>query len=444
MAIFSSKWLLIRLTIRKPKSSKNSTMNKLYQALLLILVCPLIVTGQTTTLRFSKLITGQGEVISDAVVIVEGNKISKVVSGEKNIPANTTLIDLRPLVAIPGLIDVHTHITYYWDKTSGVSPWNSRLDPPTTVFLAQENALKTLETGVTTIRDLGSSGGTDIAMRDLINRGAMKGPRMFVAGNGLHISRARVTPGVTTVDPGRADGVDEVIKVVRQELGAGVDWIKIYGSTGSAQNVTGFQTFTQEEMKAAVDVARQAGKRVAIHSYGPEGCKAAVLAGAASVEHATDVDKETFAEMVKRGTFYVPTVDHNRYYADHREEYGYNAIIVKALNNYVERNFKSLQLAVQMKVKIAMGSDAVFTGFGENTRELSWLVKAGMTPEQALQTATINAADLLGKKNELGAIAPGFFADIVAVDGNPLDNIDVVINNVRWVMKDGKTVVDKR
>ncbi|ADB40544.1 amidohydrolase family protein [Spirosoma linguale] len=423
-------------------------MNNLYRLLFLVffyfLISSIAASAQTTTLRFAKLITGQGDVITDAVVVVEGDKISKVASGEKNIPANTTLIDLRPMVAIPGLIDVHTHITYYWDKTSGLSPWNSRMDPPTTVFLAQENALKTLETGVTTIRDLGSSGGMDMAMRDLINRGAMKGPRMFVAGNGLHISRARVTPGVSTVDPGRADGVDEVIKVVRQELGAGVDWIKIYGSTGSAQNVTGFQTFTQDEMKAAVDIARQAGKRVAIHSYGPDGCKAAVLAGAASVEHATDVEPETFAEMVKRGTFYVPTVDHNRYYADHREEYGYNAIIVKALNNYTERNFKSLQLAVKMKVKIAMGSDAVFTGFGENTRELRWFVKAGMTPAQALQTATVNAAELLDRKNELGAIAPGFFADIVAVDGDPLSDINVVIDNVRWVMKGGKPVVDKR
>ncbi|MFD2935876.1 metal-dependent hydrolase family protein [Spirosoma flavum] len=432
----------------KSKISINSNMSRLNRVLFFVFFALFFssskINAQTTTLRFAKLITGQGDVISDAVVIIEGNKIIKVDSGEKNILPNTTLIDLRPLIAIPGLIDVHTHITYYWDKTSGTNPWASRLDPATTVFLAQESAMKTLETGVTTIRDLGSSGGTDISMRDLINRGAMKGPRMFVAGNGLHISRARINPGNTTFDPGRADGVEEVIKVVRQELGSGVDWIKIYGSTGSAQNVTGFQTFTTEEMKAAVDIAHKAGKRVAVHSYGPDGCLSAVLAGAESVEHATDVDKSTFEEMVKRGTFYVPTVDHNRYYVDHREEYGYNSIIVKGLNNYIDRNFKSLQLAIKMNVKIAMGSDAVFTGFGENTRELRWLVKAGMTPGQALQTATINGADLLGKKNELGAIAPGFFADIVAVDGNPLDDIEVVINKVRWVMKDGKTVVDKR
>ena len=148
--------------------------------------------------------------------------------------------------------------------------------------------------------------------------------------------------------------------------------------------------------------------------------------------------------MVKRGTYYVPTVDHNRYYIDHREEYGYTDQIVKGLNEYIDRNLKSLQLAIKMNVKIAMGSDAVFTGFGENTRELRWFVKAGMTPLQALQTATVNAAELLGKKNELGAIAPGFLADIVAVDGNPVESIDVVIDKVRWVMKDGKVVVDGR
>lgn len=400
----------------------------------------------TTTLRFARLITGQGAVVQDAVVVVTGNRITQVGSGEKTIPANTTLIDLRPLVAIPGLIDMHTHMTYYWDRTPGTSPWNiRRLDPAVTVFLAQENALKTLETGVTSVRDLGSWEGTDLSMRELIRRGAMKGPRMFVAGNGLHVSRRPLNPKIPApFDPGRADGAEEVIKVVRQELGSGVDWIKIYGSTGSDQDVTGFQTYTLEEMKAAVTIAQQAGKRVAIHSYGPDGARDAVLAGAASIEHATGVDRATFAEMVRRGTYYVPTVDHNRYYIDHRAEYGYNDQIVKGLNDYISRNFESLKLAVSMNVKIAMGSDAVLTGFGENTRELGWFVKAGMTPAQALQTATTNAADLLGMASELGAIAPGFLADLVAVDGNPLDNIDVVINKVRWVMKDGKVVVDKR
>jgi imidazolonepropionase-like amidohydrolase len=413
---------------------------------LLFLCQAFALSAQTTTLRFGKLITGQGTTISDAVVVIEGNHIKTVAAGEKNIPPNTTLIDLRPLTGIPGLIDVHTHLTFYWDKLPGTNPWKTwqRMSPPTMVFLAQENARKTLETGVTTVRDLGSWAGMDLSMRELINRGAMIGPRMFVAGNGLHVSNRPANSEEIVFDPGKADGVAEVMKVVRQEIAAGVDWIKIYGSTGSDQDVTGFQTYSFEEMKAAVDIAHKAGKRVAIHSYGPEGAKDAVRAGAESVEHATDVDKETFEEMVKRGTFYVPTIDHNRYYADHHEEYSYDDDVVKGLQGYLDRNFETLKLAVRMNVKIAMGSDAVFTGFGENTRELEWFVKAGMSPEQALQTATTQAAQLLGKDKELGAVAPGFLADIVAVSGDPLLDIQAVIKGVRWVMKDGKVVVEQK
>jgi imidazolonepropionase-like amidohydrolase len=206
--------------------------------------------------------------------------------------------------------------------------------------------------------------------------------------------------------------------------------------------VSGFQTFNYEEMKAAADVAHQAGKRIAIHSYGPDGARDAVRAGAESVEHATDMDDATIAEMVKRGTFYVPTVDHNRYYAAHREEFGYGQAVVDRLNEYVTRNLETVRRAHRAGVKIAMGSDAVFTGFGENTRELEQFVKAGMTPAQALATATTNGAALLGMEKQLGAIAPGFFADIVAVEGDPLKDVGAIVRGVRWVMKGGQVVVD--
>jgi imidazolonepropionase-like amidohydrolase len=281
-------------------------------------------------------------------------------------------------------------------------------------------------------------------MRNLINRGAMVGPRMFVAANGLHITADPYRPGVVEPDPGRADGIAEVQRVARQQIAAGADWVKMYGSTGSDQDVTGFETYTYEEMKAAVDVAHQAGKRIAIHSYGPAGARDAVKAGADSVEHAVDIDDETFRAMVKQGTVYVPTVDHNQYYINHKDEFGYDQAAVDRLTAYIQKNVATLQRAIKFHVKIAMGSDAVFTGFGENTGDLPWFVKAGMTPAQALDAATSVGAELLGKADVLGTVSPGAFADLVAVEGDPLSDIDVVVHHVKWVMKGGKVVVDKQ
>jgi imidazolonepropionase-like amidohydrolase len=284
----------------------------------------------------------------------------------------------------------------------------------------------------------------DLAMRDLINRGAMLGPRMFVAGYGLHISGRPDQPGSSSPDPGRADGVAEVQRVARQQLGAGADWVKMYGSTGSAEDVSGFETYSYEEMKAATDVAHRAGKRIAIHAYGPDGARDAVRAGADSVEHAIDIDDDTFHAMVKQGTVYVPTVAHNQYYINHRAEFGYNQAVVDGLTGYILKNEATLRRAIQFHVKVAMGSDAVFTGFGENTDELERLVKCGMTPAEAIDAATRVGAELLDKTNDLGRIVPGAFADIVAVDGDPLTDIDVVVHHVTLVMKGGKIVVDKR
>ena len=402
------------------------------------------VQAQIKALQFGKLLDGKGRVIRNAVVLVNGDRIMKVgTEAEIAIPTNAETIDLRAYTAIPGLIDAHTHMSFYWDKAPGSTPWAQlgTLGPAVTVFLAQENARKALETGVTTVRDLGSFDNMDFALRELINRGAVVGPRMFVAGNGLHISSSPYKAGAVP-DAGQCDGVEAVQRVARQQIAAGADWIKMYGSTGSDKDVTGFQTFTYAEMKAAADVAHFAGKRIAIHSYGPDGARDAVRAGANTVEHAINIDDATLAAMAKKGIVYVPTVEHNRYYIAHRAEFGYDTATVRELNAYVAQNFETLKRALKAKVKIAMGSDAVFTGFGENTRELAWFVKAGMTPAQALQTATTTGAELLGLEKSLGAIAPGYLADLVAVEGDPTADINVVIDHVRWVMKAGKVGFD--
>jgi len=194
-------------------------------------------------------------------------------------------------------------------------------------------------------------------------------------------------------------------------------------------------------MKAAVDVAHAMGKKIAIHSYGPEGARDAVRAGADSLEHAVDLDDATLAEMARKKMYYVPTIDHNRYYVDAATEHQFRPDSIEGLNAFIARNFETAQRAFKAGVPFAMGSDAVYTMFGQNTRELGWFVKLGMTPEQALKTATVNAADLLGMKQDIGWATPGHYADLIAVEGDPLGDIQVAIDKIRGVMKGGTVFV---
>jgi len=417
------------------------------RALLVLGLAAPAAAPQATAIRFARLVDGMGHTLTDAVLVIQGDRITRVGSGARAIPAGAKVIDLRPLTGIPGLIDVHTHMTYYWDQRPGTQPWSQqgRRRSAETVFLAQENARKTLETGVTTVRDLGASEYGDVVMRDLINRGAMVGPRMFVAGFGLSRQRTPARQGAPPGPPrGRISELADIPVAVQAQVDAGADWIKLYGSTGSGADVTGDETFTPDEMKAAVDAAHAAGKRIAIHSYGAQGGRDAMRAGAESVEHAVDLDDSTLTEMAARGTYYVPTIDHNRYYAENREQFGYTLEQAAALDAYRARNIETARRAFRSHVRFAMGSDAVFTMFGQNTRELVWFAQIGMTPAEALATATTNAAALLGMGKSLGALSPGYYADVVAVAGDPLKDIRVVIDSVRWVMKGGAVVVDRR
>jgi imidazolonepropionase-like amidohydrolase len=370
-------------------------------------------------------------VVTDAVVIVQGDRIVSVSSGARDLPKGADVVDLRRYTGIPGLIDAHTHMTYYWDRQPGTRPLGQRRRPAVTVFLAQDNARRTLETGVTTVRDLGASNETDFSMRELIQMRAMPGPRMFVSGQGISVAR-----GSTGPNP------DAMRTATEERIKAGADWVKVYASRGSFQSVDTTQTITFDEMNAIVQTAHAQGRKVAIHSYGPSGVKDAVRAGADSIEHGIDLDDETIAEMKTRGTVWVPTIDHNRYYVDAKDEYGFPAESIPPLQDYIQRNLESARRAVKAGVKLAMGSDAVYSMFGQNTRELGWFVKAGMTPEQALASATTVPAAMMGLEDRLGRIASGYLADLVAVEGDPLASIDALFTGVRWVMKDGAVVVD--
>ena len=428
--------------------------------------------GPVSALRFARLVNGDGAVVNDAVVVIAGERIVSVGRGDGAIPAGATVTDLRAYSAIPGMVDVHTHMTYYWDHAPGSRPFgtgNTRRTPVELATVAMENARLTLETGVTTVRDLGASNYVDVMMRDRINRGEAVGPRMFVSGYGMSKPRAPVAPvaaagggaGAGAGGGGRAGGapaapttpawmrgqitdIAQFDGAVKAQVDSGADVIKVYGSRGTGADTSTTQTFTYEEMKAVVDAAHKYGKRIAIHSYGAPGGRDAVRAGTNTLEHAIELDDATLALMVKQGTIYVPTIDHNRYYADFHTDYGYTDDQVRGLNQYRAKNLETARRALKAGVKLAMGSDAVHMMFGQNTRELGLYVQAGMTPLQALGAATINGAEVLGMTDRIGRVAPGYFADIVAVQGDPRSDVEVVLKGVKWVMKGGKVVVDRR
>src|SRR5215831_6252300 len=410
-------------------------IRKLLVSVLMFLLVSASAFAATKAIKFGKLVDGTGRVLTNAIVIVDNDRITAVSTAASAIPAGAEVIDLSRYTGIPGMIDAHTHMTYGPDPLTRGSH-----TAVVNMILAEDALKKTLEDGVTTVRDMNAAEYLDVAMRDLINMGHWVGPRMLVVGCGLRAQRSRFG---TPLGCGEGNGPDEFARAARQQLAAGVDWIKIFGSTGFGQDVTGFQTVMYEEMKAAVDVVHAMGKKVAIHSYGPSGGRDAIRAGADSLEHATDMDDATIAEMVRKKVYYVPTIDHNRYYYDNAEEFRYRPGAKENLTDFISRNLETTKKAFKAGAQVVMGSDAIYTMFGQNTRELSWFVKAGMTPEQALASATTIPAKMLSMEKQIGGVAPGFYADIVAVEGDPLADVNVTMNNVRWVMKGGAVVVDK-
>jgi len=265
--------------------------------------------------------------------------------------------------------------------------------------------------------------------------GAMVGPRMFVSGPSLRNTVIR-HPGIT-------DTRAQAAKEAKAVLDAGADWVKVYGSTGGGDDVTGDQTVSFEEMSAIIATAHSAGHKVAIHSYGPDGARDAIRAGTDTLEHATDLDDATIAELVRKKIWYVPTINHNQHYIDRSDDaYKFSAQAKENLHNYIERNFLTAQKAYRAGARMIVGSDAVYTGFSVNMQELRWFVKLGMSNEQSLQSATVLPAEMLGMEKSLGSVAPGYIADIVAVDGDPLSDIEVAVGKVRWVMKAGSVVVN--
>ena len=427
--------MLLSRTLSRPAA--------LVAALLVTPMPALCQPAPVTALRFGAMADPAGRTTRNVTILVQADTVLRVGTGTGIIPAGARVIDLQRYTAIPGLIDVHTHMTFVRDKSKPLV--NGPRSRDSVVQAAAENARRTLETGVTTVRDLGASNYADIALRDAISKGVMVGPRMYVAGYGLSKVTTPPAPGAASqASRGRVRDTIEIKEAIKAQVDAGADWIKMYGSTGTYANVTGVQTFTDIEMRVATETAHRLQRPIAIHSYGDSGGRAAIRAGAESVEHPAGFDDATIADWARRGTMYVPTIDHNRFYAENASLLGYTPEQVAGLDSFRLLNLETARRAHKAGVRFAMGSDAVYWMFGENTRELGWFVKAGMTPAQALAAATTNGAELLRQSKKLGRIAPGYFADIVAVEGDPLRDINVILDHVTWVMKGGVVVVDKR
>ena len=422
-------------------------------ALAALLVLQQAPSPQVTAIRAGTLIDGTGSApIRNAVILVQGGRITAVGTNVA-VPSGATVIDLTGETVLPGFIDAHVHLA---GRTIGDGDWqHSRLTemPSQLALLGAAHAQETLEAGFTTVRVVGSASFGDVALRNAINAGWIPGPRIVAAGvsfgirgghcdetNGLQPDALGHEAGVAE---GVADGVEEVRNAVRYAVKYGADVIKICATGGvlSLTDSVGVQQYTEEEMRAIVETATQLDRRVAAHAHGTAGIKAAIRAGVTSIEHGSILDAEAVRMMKEKGTWLVPTLLAG-FAVESLATAGRlpPAIAAKALA-IAPRQRTSFKLAVDGGVRIALGTDAGVMRHGTNAREFGLMVRYGMTPMQAIVAGTSNGATLLGLEAEIGTIAVGKRADVVAVRGDPIQSI-AILEHADFVMKDG--VVFKR
>ena len=378
-------------------------------------------------------------------IIIEGNKITGVQNGFTVAGASDKVIDLKTKTVMPGWIDMHVHMEHETNPNRYLESFT--LNPADYAFQSVRFAEITLMTGFTTVRDLGGS-GVNIAMRNAINKGYIKGPRIFTAGKSIATTGGHADPtngyrkGLAA-DPGPVEGVvngpDECRQAVRQRYKDGSDLIKITATGGvlSVAKSSSNPQFTEEEIKAIVETAKDYGFKVAVHAHGAEGMKRAIRAGVHSIEHGTLMDDETIALFKKHGTWYVPTLTAGQAVADSAKIPGYYHALVTPKALEIGPQIKNtLAKAWKSGVKIAFGTDAGVYKHGKNWLEFIYMMEAGMPAMETIKSATIHAADLLGMKDQLGSIEVGKLADIIAVDGNPLQD-NKAFEKVSFVMKDG-------
>ena len=421
----------------------------------LSLLSAFAVNAQTTLIYAGKVLVGtEQDVKEQQTLVIEDSKIAAIKAGyltkqQLNL-SDADIIDLKNQMVLPGLIDMHVHVTFERDAKRNPHQWTTEYEADY-ALRSLKYLQRTVDAGFTSVRDLGSSYQVIFPLKRAVERGDIVGPRIFAAGDmitptgghgDMHGYRRDITKATEGGGLGVCDGADDCTRAVRDVIKSGADVIKITATGGVLSNTAAGvnQQFTDEELNAIVNTAHHLGRKVTAHAHGTEGIKAALRAGVDSIEHGSFLDKDTVKLFKKQNAYLVPTLLAG---ATVREEVLNNPNMPKAIADKVEvvapKMEASFKLALKNNVKIAFGTDSGVSRHGDNAKEFELLVKYGMTPKQAIKSATVEAAKLLGQSESLGDLSVGKQADIISVNMNVLDNISE-LSQVQFVMKGGKVL----